>query len=110
MRAYFIDEIPKSQMPKIRSYLSEKATPSSIEQIFWVKVPDHLLTDLQQRHDGCKPHIFAVEMGPDWIKFELFVRSKKNLRCTCPGYCTHSQIDYVIHFACMMIDELGIAT
>ncbi len=110
MRAYLIDEISSSDMKKIYDFLAENAVKSSLDQIYWIKVPEDLLTSVQYEHKGCAPHVFAVELGRNWIKLEFFVRSLKNMRCTCPGYCTEGQRNFVINFAHTMIDRLGIKT
>jgi hypothetical protein len=110
MISYVIDEIPASDMEKTRRFLEKSAMASGIEGIFWVPVPDDLLTGIQKEHRTCRPHVFAVEIGRGWIKIEFFVRSLQGLRCSCPGYCTQSQRDYVIRYAHAMIDHLGLRT
>ena len=110
MRAYLIDEIRPEDMDKVRAFLSEHATSSSLQQIFWVRIPDDLLSALQLRHESCRPHVFAVETGSDWVKMEFFVRSSRNMRCTCPAYCTAQQRAFVIRFADSMVDKLAIQT
>lgn len=110
MRAYLIDEISSADMTKISSFLSEYAIKSSLNKIFWVKIPSDLLSPTQYSHPQCQPHVFAIELGNDWIKLEFFVRSSKTMRCTCPGYCTEDQRNFVINFAHSMIRQLGIRT
>lgn len=110
MRAYLIDEITPSDMKKINDFLKKHATKSSLDRVFWVRIPDHLLRDPQREHRDCQPHVFSVELGPDWIKLEFFVRSLNTLRCSCPGYCTAAQRDYIIRFSHEMIESLDIRT
>jgi len=110
MRAYLIDEISPPDMRRIRAFLSKNAIPSQLDQIFWVRIPDDLLSPRQFEHLGCKPHVFAIELGCDWIKLEFFVRSLRTMRCDCPGYCLPSQRDYILRFAHGMLEELGIRT
>jgi hypothetical protein len=110
MRAYVIDEISPGDMRKVEGFLKENAISSGLGQIFWVKIPEDLLTATQFEHRGCQPHGFAVELGRDRVKLEFFVRSLTRMRCECPGYCTESQRNYVIHFAHRMIEQLGIRT
>ncbi len=108
MRAYLIDEISAPDMEKITGFLKKNAIPSKIAQVLWVKIPDDLLKKVQYEHRNCRPHVFAVELGSNWIKLEFFVRSLKNMRCACPAYCTRQQRDYIINFANNMIENLGI--
>jgi len=110
MRAYLIDEIPAPGMRKIKAFLQEHATHSSLDQIFWVRIPDDLLSETQFLHTRCQPHVFAVELGDDWVKLELFVRTLKSLRCDCPAYCTPIQREYVFKFADRIMEKLDIRT
>ncbi len=110
MRAYLIDEVSTRDMQKITEFLGQHAMSSSLSKIFWVRIPDDLLSPAQYAHTECKPHVFAVEIGDHWVKLEFYVRSLKSMRCTCPGYCTEGQRNYIIHFAHNMIDHLGIRT
>lgn len=110
MRAYVIDEIRAQEMEKVRAYLKQHAIRSSLEQIFWVQIPDDLLNETQYLHTQCRPHVFAVELGPDWIKLELFVRTLKSMRCDCPAYCTPIQRDHIFRFADGIIEQLKIRT
>jgi hypothetical protein len=110
MRAYLIDEISVSDMDKMRDFLEKNAIRSNLDQIFWVQVPDGLLTVTQLEHRDCRPHVFSVELGLDWVKFELYIRSLKNMRCTCPGYGSVDQMNYIIAFAHRIIEQVGITT
>ncbi|MFH1241000.1 MAG: hypothetical protein V1689_01440 [Pseudomonadota bacterium] len=110
MRAYLIDEISPSDMKKVSGFLREVAISSSLDDLFWVKLPHDFLNGEQFEHRHCKPHVFAVELGFNFVKLELFVRSLKGMRCTCPGYCTEKQLLHVFDFAHGMLDQLGIRT
>jgi hypothetical protein len=110
MRFYLIDEISKPHMEKIHAYLMKYAMRSGIEKLLWVKIPDDLLTDVQVQHKDCQPHVFAVELGTDWIKLELFARSLKGFRCRCSSYCSSSQRDFILNYADRLIEVLEIQT
>lgn len=110
MRAYLIDEISPSDMEKISQYLKKAATSSSLEKVYWLQIPDDLLNETQFAHQQCRPHVFAVELGWVWMKLEFFSRSLKGMRCSCQGYCTKPQMDYIIRFAHEMLKNLGIKT
>lgn len=110
MRAYLIDEISSSDMGKINGFLKQNAITSKLDQIFWVLIPEDLLNEAQFNHRNCQPHAFAVELGQDWVRLEFLVRSQKDMRCTCSGYCTPQQMDFIIRFAHGMLDGLGIKT
>ncbi len=110
MRTYLIDELSPSKIEEIREFLGEHAIRSSLDQIFWVRIPDDLLSEMQFQHSKCKPHVFAVELGQDWLKLELFVRTLKSMRCDCPGYSTAQQRNFILNFADGMIERLNIDT
>ena len=110
MRYYLIDEISHADMEKINDFLNQAAIRSELEKLFWVKIPEDLLSEAQFQHIQCGPHVFAVELGTDWIKIEFFIRNLKDLQCTCQDYCTSQQRDFLINFVQKMIEDLGIRT
>jgi hypothetical protein len=110
MRSYLIDEIYASDMQKITGFLKENAMKSNLDNLFWIRIPDDILNETQFEHNNCKPHVFAVELGKDWLKLELYVRSLKKIQCSCPAYATPQQKDFIINFAHHMIEQLGIRT
>lgn len=110
MKAYLLDEINKKDIEKIRDFLTENATRSSLNQVFWVEIPGDLLSPLQFQHKDCGPHVFAIELGDTWVKLEFFVRSLETLRCGCADYCTDVQREHIVHFADRMLAQLGVST
>ncbi len=110
MRSYLIDEIMSSDIEKIDAFLKENAIPSNLEQLFWVKIPQDLLSETQFEHTDCQPHAFAVELGEDWVKLEFLIRSMDNMQCTCPAYCTEQQQIFIINFALGMLKQLDVGT
>ena len=108
MRSYLIDEIHSYDIEKIKDFLNENAVPSGLDQLFWVKIPQDVLSEIQFQHKDCQPHAFAVELGDDWIKLEFLIRSMKNMQCTCPGYCTEQQQTFIINFALGMLEQLDV--
>ncbi len=110
MKSYFIDEIKSSDIQKISDFLIKNADPSRIKQLFWIPIPEDLLSEEQYAHKKCRPHVFAVELGDAWVKFEFLIRSLNNFHCTCPGYATSQQQNFIINFAHTMIDTLNITT
>jgi len=110
MRAYLIDEISPSDMEKITLFLKENSSQSSMEAIFWVEIPEDLLTGIQFEHKNCRPHVFAMEKGDDWVKAEFFIRSLKSMACDCQNYCTPQQREFIFNFVHHMIDALNIRT
>ena len=108
MRSYIIDEISLPDMERIEKFLKENSEGSGIEKVFWVKIPDDYLNDIQSRHRECQPHVFAIELGADWIKAEFLIRTLKDLRCQCNCYCDPKQRGFIIDSMEAMIEELDI--
>ncbi len=110
MRSYLIDEISPSALEKVSGFLHKNAISSNLDQIFWVQIPEDLLSRTQFQHHNCQPYVFAVELGSDWVKLEFFVRSLKSMRCMCSGYSTAQQERYIISLARSLIEQLDIKT
>ena len=110
MKAYFLDEITSEDLEQITQFLTDNASRSTMAQIFWVQFPEDLLSPLQFQHTACQPHVFAVELGSDWVKLEFLVRSLQTMKCDCAAYCTGQQRDYIINFADRMLEQLKVST
>ena len=110
MRQYLLDEIRRPDISRIRDYLHEHAQPSGLEGIWWVELADDLLSDTQQSHPQCRPFIFGIELGKDFLKFEFLIRSRQTMRCPCIGYATRGQRDFILAFADRLVQDLSLST
>jgi len=110
MRSYLIDEIPLSDLEEIERFFRLKTIQSGLGKIYWVSLPPRLLSPKQARHSRCQPHVFAAELGPNWMKLEFFVRSMNGIGCECQGYCTPEQEQFVLHWAGEVIRHLRVGT
>ncbi len=108
MRQLLIDEIPRRQMEEIEVYLKEKTVSSAMERIFWLEIPERLLSPVQEGHKTCGPHYLAIETGKDFIKLEFLVRCRERLRCDCVQYATPRQETYLMDFAQALIQALDL--
>ena len=108
MRQFLVDEIPHRQMEAIEDYLKKKTIASGLEKIFWLEIPEDLLSPIQYEHKGCGPHYLAIELGQDFLKFEFLVRSRKRLRCDCVQYVSPAQEIFLLNFARTLIQTLGL--
>jgi hypothetical protein len=108
MRQLLMDEIPVKQMEEVNAYLKEKAEPSGLDKIFWLEVPRDILAPVQWEHQECGPHYLAIEVGKDFLKFELLVRSRNRLRCDCVQYATPAQETFLIKFVHTLIESLAL--
>ena len=105
MRQILIDDMSRQERDNVENYLKRTLKPGLMEGMFWLALPDDLLAEAQQGHQECGPFYFGVELGTDRVAFELLVRSKSNLHCSCISYATHSQRDFLLAFVDRMIGE-----
>jgi hypothetical protein len=110
MRQYVLDEISKSDIPRVREYLHEHAQASRLEGVWWVDLPEDLLGPEQFNHRDCRPFRFAVELGETLARFEFLIRSEQTMRCACIGYATRQQRDFILAFADRLVEELALRT
>ena len=63
MRQYTVTELSEKDIETIETALREKKLQASIDHLFWIPVPDDLLTPLQKEHaTTCGPHVMALEV------------------------------------------------
>lgn len=105
MRQLLIDDLSREERANIENYLKRTLQPSIVKDIFWLVLPDDLLGAAQQGHGACGPFRLGVEMGKDSVSFELLVRSETNLHCSCIGYATKLQRDFVLSFVDQLLAE-----
>lgn len=114
MRTYLIEDLTPGDVAKITDKLKENGWSGSLEGIYYLPVPEHLLNDEQREHaEECGPHIFALEAMADEdsgaLKLELLVRARGKLRCSCVCYATAAQREHIVEFLDSLIRELDIA-
>jgi hypothetical protein len=110
MKQYVLDEIARADLPRVREYLSEHAVTSGLEGVWWVDLPEDLLSPQQFEHRQCRPFRFAVELGENFVRFEFLIRSRETMRCACIGYATRQQRDFILACADRMVEELSLRT
>ena len=110
MRYYFVDEIAREDIERIRDFLDKNANSSSIKDLYWVHLTEGLLDETQHDHKDCWPYCFAVELGENFVKFEFLIRSRNSYRCSCSGYAAPAQRDFIINFAEGLVERLAIRT
>jgi hypothetical protein len=111
MRTYLIEDFLPEQLVRIRQQLAELGLSGSLDGIYYLPVPQDLLTDEQREHHSeCGPYIFAME-APDEtsLKLELLVRAQGKLRCSCVMYATPQQRAYIMDFLDSFIRDMDIS-
>lgn len=105
MRQFVIDELSILEKDNLESYLKRNLKPGAMAGIYWIELTDDLLAEAQRSHEQCGPFYLAVEIEEKRLCFELLVRSKTNLHCTCIAYATEVQRQFVLDFIDRMLEE-----
>ena len=105
MRQYVIDQLSREERANIETYLKRNLRPGTVDGVYWIEVPQDLLSAVQRDHDECSPFFFAVVLEAESVYFELLVRSQTNLHCSCIAYASTSQREFVLQFAGRMLAE-----
>jgi len=106
MRHFVIDQLSREERQAVLDYLRLNCQPGPINALFWLALPENLLAAGQIEHDGCGPFYLAIEVGEENVAFELLVRSKSTLHCSCIAYANRAQREYLLEFIDAMIDKL----
>lgn len=110
MRSVVWDEISAPDMARLRELLGEQLVSSGMEGVYWLELPERLLSPEQAAHTGCRPHRVAVIIERGAVRMELLVRSSTSLRCNCTAYATAAQREYLLEFMDAAIERLKIRT
>ncbi len=113
MRNYLIEDLVDEHFNKIKEHLAGQGYAGPIEDIFYLPLPEALLTEEQKEHrEECGPHILCLEAIEDLagnkLKMELLVRGQSKIRCSCITYCTPEQRNHMLDFLDEMIKGLDI--
>jgi len=108
MKHYLVDEISVPDIEKLSERLRDIGTASGLEDLFWIRMPEEYLSEIQSCHEACKPYVFAVDLCAGAVKAEFFIRSEKVMKCSCSGYADPAQSMFIIRFFDEMIEKLNI--
>ena len=113
MRSILLDELLGPEMVAIGRYLDENAIPSGIENLYWIELDRELWSEEQVRAQADTSVLegenfrLAVELGPDWVRFELLVRSEGLLNIG-GGQADERQALFVLRWADAMARKLNL--
>jgi hypothetical protein len=108
MRQLLVNELNTDEVQKAKSFLDVNGRAGAVEGLYWLQIPEEILGVAQSGHEDCGPFAFAVELGDDFISFELLVRSESNLHCSCTCYATPGQRDFLLAVMDRLVSEQGI--
>lgn len=106
MRQFVIDELSPMERDNIDSYLKRTIKRGPMIGLYWLQVPEDLLSLTQLEHrEQHGPYHLGVELTNTAVKFELLVRSQVNLHCHCIAHATAAQRQFVLDFIDKMVTE-----
>ena len=105
MRQYVVDELSKEEQDNLGSYLKRTLQSAPMEGMFWLPLPEELLSEAQQGHQRCGPFFFGIELGRSRLIAEFLVRSQSNLHCSCISYSTPVQRQFLLDFLDRMLAD-----
>ncbi len=108
MQQYIVDELRGNEIERIIAYLKRSCEKSALDNLFWLELPDDILTPLQYEHRDCRPFCIGIEVAEDKVIFEMLVRSRQKLRCSCISYASNQQRQFILNFADTLLKESDI--
>ncbi|MDR1921250.1 MAG: hypothetical protein LBS31_05835 [Candidatus Adiutrix sp.] len=113
MRSILIDELLAAEVEAVIAYLDTHAERASLERLYWIKLEPELWGEAQRQAwgnaDAAPVYRLAVEVGTDWARFELLVRSE-NLRNIGGGQADEAQTLFMLRWIEAMAAELNLAS
>ncbi|MDR2945222.1 MAG: hypothetical protein LBV79_00530 [Candidatus Adiutrix sp.] len=116
MRSIIFDELLASEIEAVRDYLEEKAIPSGVEDLYWIALERELWNETQsmalsEHQEGLMGdgYRLAVELGDQWVRFELLVRAEGVLNIG-GGPTDEQQSLFVLRWANEMSAALGLSS
>lgn len=108
MKQYMIDQLREGDFHKLENYLNSHAEASDLPGIYWLPISAELYENTQQEHKDCQPFYFAVNLDRRAISFELLVRTRKRLHCSCIQYASQKQREYILDYADELFEKLSL--
>ena len=105
MRQFVIDELSPMERDNIDSYLKRTLTSGPMIGLYWLILPPDLLSAPQQGHEDHGPFHLAVEVEQNRVCFEMLVRSRTRMHCSCIAHATPAQRQFVLDFIDRMVEE-----
>lgn len=109
MRSYLIDELKKQDVKRLNRHLVSKGLAGSIDDVFWLEVPEEHLTDIQAKHrQQCGPYKMALILEETQVRLEFLVRATGKIRCDCIAYATPELQEHMLGRLDRILRELDI--
>mgnify|MGYP006312284013 CR=1 FL=1 len=110
MKQYVIDELRADDAKSVKAYLDDTFGPAAMGSVYWIQLPDNILSDIQKEHTACQPFFFAADLGATRLSCEFLVRTQNAIRCHCVGYATPLQREWLMAQIDAVFEKLDIIT
>jgi hypothetical protein len=113
LRSIFLDDLLGPEIAAVSGYLDENAMPSGIENLYWLHLDRNLWNETQIKAQADQATLegesfrLAVEVGRDWVRFELLVRSEGLLNIG-GGQADEQQTLFVLRWVDEMTHRLNL--
>ncbi len=108
MKQYVIDGLRPEDYDKLKACLDKNFTSGGLDSIYWLELDKTVLTSIQNDHQDCHPHIFALELDHVKLSCEMLVRIKRSIKCDCMAYATSQQREWLMTTIDAILDDLDI--
>jgi hypothetical protein len=110
MKQYMIDQLREHDFLALEAHLNDHAEGGDLPGIYWVRIPEDLYESIQVEHNQCQPFYFAISLDRRAISFELLIRTRLRLRCSCIRYANQTQRNYILAYADGLFEKLNLIT
>lgn len=115
MRSLVFDELMEPEIKAVLDFLDREAVSSGLENLYWLPLPQDLWNPAQvqaaeaggEDWSDSESYRTAIEVGPDWVRFELLVRSESILNLG-GGQADECQAMHILRWADNMAVKLGL--
>lgn len=109
MRTYTIDQLEEADIAAINTRLLDLELQAGLEGVYWLPVPQNMLTPIQSEHIACcGPYCLALEVGQNAIHMELLVRGMGRISCECLSFASEALRNHMLAYLEGMLQDLRI--
>ena len=93
-----------AQQERLKESLNSMGLCSSIPDLYWLPVPDELLSDLQEEHkESCGPYVMALEITASGLNLEMLVRAKNQMHCACIAMAAQATAQHMLDYVHLLL-------
>lgn len=100
-------------MARLRKRLCDMELASSMEDFFWLPVPEAMLSAVQAAHrESCGPYLLALDTNEasGVLLLEPLVRAKNKMHCECIAKASPEVLQHMTEYLEGLLRELSITS